>query len=136
MRTNGILRPGHVASVEASQTPPGALAQSSALVHLTLKSDLVPDDVEVGILLPPGHDTGTEIYPLLLFLHGGGKDSSTLERYRPLFETAWERGDLPHLLVATPSAGRSFYLDYRDGSQRSRPEPCSCRQASNPQVAV
>lgn len=118
MRTNGIPRPGHVASVEKSRIPSGAPAQPSALVTLILKSDLVPGDVEVGILLPPGYDTGTEIYPLLLFLHGGGKDSSTLERYRPLFETAWERGDLPHLLVATPSAGRSFYMDYRDGSQK------------------
>ncbi len=96
---------------------PSALAQSSDLEELTLSSGLVPSDVAVGVLLPPGYGTTTRTYPLLLLLHGGGGSSAFLERVRPLMEGAWADDDLPEAVVVTPSVGRSFYLDYRDGSQ-------------------
>ena len=96
---------------------PSALAQSSDLEELTLSSGLVPSDVAVGVLLPPGYGTTTRTYPLLLLLHGGGGSSAFLERVRPLIEGAWADDDLPEAVVVTPSVGRSFYLDYRDGSQ-------------------
>lgn len=56
--------------------------------------------------------------PLLLFLHGGGGSADQLAERRGLFESAWQAGSLPPLVVATPSCQRSFYLDRFDGKQQ------------------
>jgi S-formylglutathione hydrolase len=37
---------------------------------------------------------------------------------RPLIEEQWARDAMPPMVIATPSVGRSFYMDYRDGSER------------------
>jgi S-formylglutathione hydrolase len=95
------------------------LTQASELDSITLNSKLVPGKVEVSVLLPPGFDRRSKPHKLLLWLHGGGNDSSYLDRVlRPIVEKAWEEGHLPQLVVAVPSARRSFYMDYRDGSEK------------------
>ncbi len=94
------------------------LAQRPGFVELSMKSTLVPGEVNVGVLLPPGYDEETSVYALVLLLHGGGGSSVMLERLRPLIEAAWDRGDLLPVVFATPSTGRSFYMDFRDGSER------------------
>ena len=70
-------------------TPFHGAAQSSQLETLNLESELVPGPVEVGVLLPPGYDERERPYSLLLFLHGGGGNSSFLEQMRPVFDAAW-----------------------------------------------
>lgn len=93
-------------------------AQQGQFESITISTDLVPDDVEVGVLLPPGYNESTDRLPLILWLHGGGGSSEHLEnRYGHTVNAAWESGTLPPAVVVTPSAGRSFYMDYRDGSQ-------------------
>lgn len=95
------------------------LTQASELDSITLNSKLVPGKVEVSVLLPPGFNRRSKPHKLLLWLHGGGQDSSYLDReLRPIVERAWEEGHLPQLVVAVPSARRSFYMDYRDGSEK------------------
>jgi S-formylglutathione hydrolase len=84
--------------------------------QISVASDMTLSPVEVRVLRPA--DAGDDVLPLILLLHGGGGDASFLETMRPAIERAWERDTLPRVVVATPSAGRSFYLDYRDGSQR------------------
>ena len=92
---------------------------ASKLLLQSRESDLVPSPAEYAVLPPPGYSRDNEPIPLLLFLHGGGGDRSFLsERMRPMFDTLWDRDGLPPLVVATPTAARSFYLDYRDGSQQ------------------
>ena len=81
----------------------------------TLATGLVPSPVSFRVLHP---DVPTDGLPLLLFLHGGGGSDESLNTVRPVFEMLWADGSLPPLVVATPSAGRSFYLDRSDGSQR------------------
>ena len=71
----------------------------------------------VGALLPSSHSNAEEPLPLLLLLHGSGGSHRFLARLRPIIEQAWSSGDLLELVVVTPSAGRSFYVDYHDGSQ-------------------
>ncbi len=106
------------ALIGASAVGAVAEAQDAVLEELILASRLVPSDVSVGVLLPPGYGDSSEAYPLLLFLHGGGRDSSFLGRLRALIEQAWARNEIPKMVVATPSAGRSFYMDYYDESQK------------------
>jgi S-formylglutathione hydrolase len=83
-----------------------------------LETTLVPGPVEYAVLLPDGYNTDQAPLPLLFYLHGGGQDRSFLTRSRPFFEDLWKAGTLPKMVIATPSAGRSFYMDYKDGSQK------------------
>ena len=86
-----------------------------------IESALVPSPVEVRTLRPGGAQADGDdrpLLPLLLLLHGGGDSATFLDGLVPLFERLWASGELPPLVAATPSAGRSFYLDRADGSQR------------------
>ncbi|MGH9842700.1 MAG: alpha/beta hydrolase [Blastocatellia bacterium] len=97
------------------------LAQSAAasqLVDGKLETKLAPSPVEFAVLLPDGYETAKEPLPLLLFLHGGNGDKSFLARMRSTFDEMWKAGTLPPMVVVTPSAARSFYMDYKDGSQK------------------
>jgi S-formylglutathione hydrolase len=85
----------------------------------TLQSSNVPGEVRVGIYTPSGYgQTPGQSYPLMLFLHGGNGSEQDLQYFAPAFDTAVAEGRVPPLVVAMPSAGRSLYMDYRDGSQR------------------
>ena len=107
----------NASSVSAAELPD--TGQVSQVKSLILHSQLVPGPVKVAVLLPPGFDPQTQSHKLLLWLHGGGGSSAYLKReLRPVVEAAWARGTLPRLVVAVPSARRSFYMDYRDGSQK------------------
>lgn len=84
---------------------------TTELKHATVATDLVSGPVEYATLRPgTDGDLG-----LLLFLHGGGQSRDSLETMRPVFEEAWATGVLPPMVVATPSCGRSFYLDDASG---------------------
>jgi len=91
---------------------------ASQLADAKVETKLVPGPVEYAVLTPDGYETAKEPLPLLLFLHGGGGDKSFLARMRPTFDEMWKAGTLPPMVVATPSAARSFYMDYKDGSQK------------------
>ena len=85
----------------------------------TIDTKLVPRPAKVSVLEPPGYDAHrADPYPLILLLHGGNGDQNFLSNQRANIERAWRMGLLPAALVATPNADRSFYMDYRDGSQR------------------
>lgn len=96
----------------------GTTAEASQLVESKLETKLLPAPVEFNVLLPDGYETVKEPLPLLLFLHGGGGDRTFLTRMRAAIDDMWKAGTLPKMVVVTPSAGRSFYMDYKDGSQK------------------
>jgi S-formylglutathione hydrolase len=93
-------------------------ANASQLVEGKIETKLVPTPVEYNVLLPDGYDTIKEPLPLLLFLHGGGGDRDFLNRMRAIIDDMWKAGSLPKMVIVTPSASRSFYMDYKDGSQK------------------
>ena len=93
-------------------------AAASQLLDAKLETKLVPGPVEYAVLLPDGYEAAKEPLTLLLFLHGGGGDKSFLNRMRPLIDDMWKAGTLPPMVLVTPSAARSFYMDYKDGSQK------------------
>ncbi len=96
----------------------GQSAQASQLVESTFDTKLVPGPVEYNVLLPDGYDSAKGPLPLLLLLHGGGGDRTFLTRLRAAIDDMWKAGALPKMVVVTPSAARSFYMDYKDGSQK------------------
>jgi S-formylglutathione hydrolase len=92
---------------------------SAQIVTATLASDLVPSPAKISVLLPPGYDENSSAtYPFVYLLHGGNGDNGFLATMQPVVERAWSMRHLGHAVVVTPDADRSFYLDYRDGSQR------------------
>jgi S-formylglutathione hydrolase len=90
---------------------------ASQLIDAKVETKLVPSPVEYAALLPDGYEQAKDL-PLLFFLHGGGGDKSFLARMRPTINEMWKAGTLPPMVVVTPSAARSFYMDYKDGSQK------------------
>jgi S-formylglutathione hydrolase len=96
----------------------GESAQASQLIESKIETKLVPGPVEFNVLLPDGYDSAKGRLPLLLFLHGGGGDRIFLARLRPAIDEMWKAGTLPPMVIVTPSAARSFYMDYKDGSQK------------------
>jgi S-formylglutathione hydrolase len=84
----------------------------------SLETDLVPSPAKYSVLLPDDYATSDTRYPVLFFLHGGGGDDGFLTKMAPAFKRMWRDGTAPKMVVVTPDAERSFYLDYHDGSQK------------------
>ena len=87
------------------------------IVTETLATKLVPGPVTFSVLLPSSYASSGEVYPLLISLHGGDGDHRALHASAPVFKKMWAEGALPEMVVVTPTATQSGYLDYRDGSQ-------------------
>ena len=116
LRTLGVLILGAMSLGMAGV--PAAAADGSKLETGELATNLVPGPVKYSVLLPPGYDPSHAPYPLLLLLHGGNGDNGFLKTMTPTIEAAWAAGDLPPLVVVTPDAQRSLYMDFKDGSQK------------------
>jgi S-formylglutathione hydrolase len=107
-----------VAGITASLAAP-ALGQAQAAVDFhTLSSNNVPGELGIAIYHPPGYDAQrAEPYPLLLLLHGGNGSERDLLYFTQVFDDEIRAGRLPPVVIAMPSARRSLYMDFRDGSQ-------------------
>src|SRR3989338_11608408 len=66
-----------------------------------------------NIYLPPSYAAGTQRYPVIYFLHGGGGDENQLTYYVTSFVHPYiEQGKVPETIVVFPSAGTvSCFLD-------------------------
>ena len=81
-------------------------------------SNLVPKPVPYAVLLPDGYKDGPPL-PLLIYLHGGGGNRTSINRLQATFDELWNSGKLPKMVVATPSVTpRCFYMDYKDGTEK------------------
>jgi len=96
-----------------------AWALDGKLIEGSIASKLVPGAVAITVYTPPGYDPKrAEPYPLIVQLHGGGGSNKNMDRMANLLDQAIARGLIPPVVSVMPSAGRSFYMDYRDGSQK------------------
>ncbi len=87
--------------------------------QITIQSALVPNPVSVTVYLPANAEgAGQGKLPLMLFLHGGNGSDRDLLRFVPAIDAAMAGGAVPPMAIAMPSAGRSLYMDFKDGSQR------------------
>ena len=87
----------------------------------TMKSRFVPNSVGYCAMLPPSYDAQpTKRFPVLYFLHGLGGDQSFLVSSGgwQMIEDYWEQKKLGEFVIITPQAGRSFYINSKDGKVR------------------
>jgi S-formylglutathione hydrolase len=98
---------------------PIILALDGRLVHVEILSSHVPGPVDIAIYTPPGYEANRgEPYPLIIQLHGGGGSRDNMTAMAESLERGIALGLLPAAVSVMPSAQRSFYMDYRDGSQK------------------
>lgn len=96
-----------------------ALALDGTLNTLKLDTSVVPGPVDIAVYTPPGYDPNrADLYPLIIQLHGGGGSSANMTGMAESLEQAIKQGLVPAAVSVMPSAQRSFYMDYRDGSQK------------------
>jgi S-formylglutathione hydrolase len=76
-----------------------------------LDSAVMGTTVPVAVVLPPDFQPEGESLPLLINLHGGDGDRNFLVAGLPHFQSMWETGELPPLVMVTfSSGGTSWYV--------------------------
>ena len=98
---------------------------NGTLIEATVPSTNVPAPVPITYYLPKNYDANREErYPLLIQLHGGGgsnKDMGGLSVGGGMggqLDQAIENGLVAPMVSVMPSVGRSFYMNFRDGSEK------------------
>jgi S-formylglutathione hydrolase len=110
-----------MAVVTGTNTEAGEMkeAPKGTLLHEELATDLVPGPAKYDVLLPPGYEDLKGPLPLLVWLHGGGSGVNHIERkIRVHVERAWADGVLSPTVIVAPITGPSYYIDWKDGSQK------------------
>jgi S-formylglutathione hydrolase len=73
-----------------------------------ISSEHLSESVPYAALIPPGSGP----FPLCLVLMGGGGSRQSLVDCQPLFDRWWPEGVVAPMILATPSAGMSYYLGW------------------------
>jgi S-formylglutathione hydrolase len=114
-------------SIAPAQTPT-TRAMNGTLVEATVPSTNVPGPVAITYYLPKNYDANrVERYPLLIQLHGANGSNKVMANATGvgvdvgmggLLDQAIENGLVAPMVSVVPSAGRSMYMNFRDGSQK------------------
>jgi S-formylglutathione hydrolase len=102
-----------------------AFALDGKLVDAVVPTKNLAAPVPITFYLPKNYDPKRATpYPLVIQLHGGGGSNQQMHGLGGgvgmggLFEEAIDKGLIPPAVSVMPSAGRSLYMNYRDGSQK------------------
>ena len=116
-------RPVYIAAAilcAVAMLPLAANAQGRAESR-AIQSKVLGRPVRYTVLLPPSFDAEkSRRYAVLYYLHGLGDNEQTLVNLGgwDLVEHLIETHEIGEFLIVTPSAGRSFYINSRDGRER------------------
>jgi S-formylglutathione hydrolase len=132
----GVALLSVAAAVSQTPTTPGR-AIKGTLIETTVASTNVPSPalrrgeanaVPITYYLPKNYNANrAERYPLLIQLHSGGGSNKDMENFQALsvgggmgglLDQAIENGLVAPMVSVMPSAGRAFYMNFRDGSQK------------------
>jgi putative tributyrin esterase len=100
---------------------PTATAQAGRAECRSMSSKILGHAVAYCAVLPPSYDAEkARRYPILYFLHGLGGNEQVLLNSGGinLVDDLWDRKDIGEFVIVTPAAGRSFYINSRDGKVR------------------
>jgi S-formylglutathione hydrolase len=74
-----------------------------------------PRELNYSVYLPSALDHSKPA-PLIVNLHGGGGSEADLARFVPIIDELTQAGEFAPAIWTMPGVGRSFYINYRDGS--------------------
>lgn len=86
--------------------------------NFKIETELVPSPAKYSVLYPSDYETSDKTYSLMLFLHGGDGHSGILNQIKTLIRDLWKKNLAPEMVLVIPHCDRSFYMDYRNGSQK------------------
>ncbi len=97
----------------------GLIAQHGTLKEsLKMKSTILGHDVEYSVYLPFDYGTSNRSYPVLYLLHGYSDDETGWVQFGEsnyIADRAIASGDAPPMIIVTPDAGVSWYINSYDG---------------------
>lgn len=85
------------------------------------KSDLVAENVDYSIYLPPDYETSTRFYPVLYLLHGYSDDETAWVQFGEVNVSADQlisSGEVPAMIIVMPDARVTYYVDDITGNDR------------------
>lgn len=85
------------------------------------KSDLVAEDVNYSIYLPPDYDHSSRNYPVLYLLHGYTDDETAWVQFGEVNVSADQlisSGEIPALIIVMPDARFTYYVDDAAGEDK------------------
>ncbi len=85
------------------------------------KSDLVVEDVNYSIYLPPDYEYSSRRYPVLYLLHGYSDDETAWVQFGEVNVSADQMissGEIPSLIIVMPNARVTFYVDDIGGKDK------------------
>ncbi len=88
--------------------------------HEVVSADM-PKPLEYAVYTPPGwHEA--ERLPLILFLHGGGDNHASFEKFgaHEYFDEQITLGNMPRVILVSPNGGVGFWENWQDGSYHYR----------------
>jgi S-formylglutathione hydrolase FrmB len=108
------------AAAAPAQNLNGAPGQGRAECR-DVNSKILARPVPYCIFLPPSYDSDrARKYPVLYFLHGLGENEQVLLNTDgwQIIEQAWADKTLSEFVIVAPAAGRTFYVNSKDGKVR------------------
>jgi S-formylglutathione hydrolase FrmB len=104
-----------------AQAAPAATVASGRTECRSMASKILARPVSYCVFFPPDYAANKdEKFPVLYFLHGLGENAQTLLNTGGwnMIENLWEENRIGDFLLVSPAAGRSFYINSRDGQVR------------------
>jgi len=90
--------------------------QAPGLHYETFFSNIARTEVSYHIYLPPPYEQDDQKrYPILVWLHGGGKGVKGLEKVVGIYNEAMESRLIPPMMIIFPNGDQSMWCDWKDG---------------------
>lgn len=105
----------------ATQGAVAQVARGTVQEGLTIESEILGKTVRYTVYLPYDYDTSSRHYPVVYLLHGYGDDDTGWVQFGEAHLIADEgiaRREIPPMILVTPDAGTSWYINNHDGSVR------------------
>ncbi len=92
-----------------------------ALTYQGFETGYKNKTMKYGVYTPPNW-TPEENLPLVLFLHGGGDNHTSFEKFKAhqVFDEKINTGEMPRVILVTPDGGFSLWENWADGKRNYR----------------
>ena len=89
--------------------------RTPGLVHETFESTAMKTNVGYSVVLPPSYEEGSNRYPVVYWLHGGGGNELSCLFTSRVWYQLFEAMTIREVILVYPNGHRSGYMDHHDG---------------------